>query len=1033
MQKFIKLSILLILIAFLAACSSGSNASNSSSTVADAGTNKSVLSWTRVTLDGSKSIGANGNLIQYQWSFVSKPNNSTAILANDKTVNPSFVPDLVGDYILKLVVTDNSSSTKESQVTISVAKGNAPPNANAGTAQSVSVGRVVSLDGSASTDAESDTLSYQWTITPPTGSTATLSAATSAKPTFTADVAGSYVLSLLVNDGKHTSDMLTSASVTVTATANSTPVANAGTNSSTAINQLVTLDGTASSDADISDTITYSWSTTSVPTGSSVTVLTNPTTAKPSFTPDVPGAYVFNLVVSDGKSSSAPVSVTITAAGVPKVSTRFVVTDATTGVTVSVPDNAYDGSVSQPVITTSKLTALPPGATLPSNADLGEMYALNKNYAYGFLQPVDVTVPFDPTKTVVPVVYYYDSVNNKYVAAQIKAIDMTAKTLTFTTVHFSHYVIMSARGITPSSPSIAAIDTTFDPKNDGFFHPNFGSFVTPGGCSLGMSDLAIWYFVNKKATDNQNLLPSKTGLYNKWREGDINSYQDDVTARTVISAVQKAASQVWTNSWKQPNYTISDQYTGLLLIGAMNVTKVPQVLLMKAVDATTTADTSALATVVYKYTPDTTTPNKGKFSLYDPDFPGEEVTIDWSLTGGFSGFSKAGAYSATFTKYAFDGLNSIGDSPQYNALLTAADGSLATITLTAPTPIVNDSYNQTITGTTIPSVQLTGSATGSPSMIGYVLNGGALQYTTVSNGTFSFTLAGADLKSKNTLMIAAVGNPLDPWSFTGFKQLTIIFTGTSVNVFQNFGFEDSILTSPGWLTETHLLSGMVRDVTGSPDPTAANYNKNWGHVSRFQDVAQTTTKGQVVTNQITSYAGFTQYASVTAGVDPVIDYYQKMTGSPSLGQAASMPVVYNGSNALRINNWDNSYHVSVATQKALIPSTASGTIRFAWAAILEDPAHRIADQPFVEVTVLDTDTNTYLYRKHFFSGDPSYSGWIHMDAAYTPTRVLWNIIPWQQVTVDISSAVGHNVEIRVIAADCNLGGHGGYAYLDDSL
>jgi hypothetical protein len=83
------------------------------------------------------------------------------------------------------------------------ATGNTAPVANAGVAQNVVAGSVVTLDGSASSDANGDTLTYAWILTSkPAGSSAVLTAATSAKPTFKADVAGTYFGTLTVNDGK---------------------------------------------------------------------------------------------------------------------------------------------------------------------------------------------------------------------------------------------------------------------------------------------------------------------------------------------------------------------------------------------------------------------------------------------------------------------------------------------------------------------------------------------------------------------------------------------------------------------------------------------------------------------------------------------------------------------------------------------------------------------------------------------------------------------------------------------------------------
>jgi hypothetical protein len=84
--------------------------------------------------------------------------------------------------------------------------GNQPPVANAGTDQTeVAVGNPVQLDGSASSDPEGTQLTFNWTVTQaPEGSTAALVNPTTANPTFTPDVAGSYTIQLEVSDGEAT-------------------------------------------------------------------------------------------------------------------------------------------------------------------------------------------------------------------------------------------------------------------------------------------------------------------------------------------------------------------------------------------------------------------------------------------------------------------------------------------------------------------------------------------------------------------------------------------------------------------------------------------------------------------------------------------------------------------------------------------------------------------------------------------------------------------------------------------------------------
>lgn len=104
-------------------------------------------------------------------------------------------------------------SIAEVQKTINTFLGLVPANtdpvANAGTDQSVIAGAVVTLDGSLS---RGNSLTYSWSFTSrPPGSNATLSSAAAVKPTFTIDVAGTYVLNLVVDDGK-----VTSAAATVT-------------------------------------------------------------------------------------------------------------------------------------------------------------------------------------------------------------------------------------------------------------------------------------------------------------------------------------------------------------------------------------------------------------------------------------------------------------------------------------------------------------------------------------------------------------------------------------------------------------------------------------------------------------------------------------------------------------------------------------------------------------------------------------------------------------------------------------------------
>ena len=73
-------------------------------------------------------------------------------------------------------------------------------------AQTVNVQDVVTLNGQASYDANGDTLSFQWSMTTaPSGSTSTLASTDQSSTSFTPDVAGLYVVQLVVDDGSQSS------------------------------------------------------------------------------------------------------------------------------------------------------------------------------------------------------------------------------------------------------------------------------------------------------------------------------------------------------------------------------------------------------------------------------------------------------------------------------------------------------------------------------------------------------------------------------------------------------------------------------------------------------------------------------------------------------------------------------------------------------------------------------------------------------------------------------------------------------------
>ena len=185
--------------------------------------------------------------------------------------------------------------------------GNRAPVVNPGPTQTVAAHAVVTLDGSASADPDGTALNFAWQQT--AGTAATLRNPATAKPTFTAPnvkVATKLTFQLVVDDGA-----LKSAPATVDINitpSNHAPVAVVGAAQTVAPGATATLDGSGSTDAD-NDPLGYTWSQTA---GANVTFQTS--SAKPSVLLTAAGTYTFQLIVSDGVESSAPATLTVTAA-----------------------------------------------------------------------------------------------------------------------------------------------------------------------------------------------------------------------------------------------------------------------------------------------------------------------------------------------------------------------------------------------------------------------------------------------------------------------------------------------------------------------------------------------------------------------------------------------------------------------------------------------------------------------------------------------------------------------------------------------
>ena len=275
--------------------------------VAVASTPAEVFRGETIDLDGSGSFDPDNapDPLNFNWTLGAVPAGSSItqanITGNDQAL-ASLVPDVSGEYRLELEVSDGLLADI-AEVLVIVR--NHPPIAQAGLDQNAVPGDVVLLDGSGSTDTDGDSLSYQWEfLDTPAGSLAALQADDTVNPTFTPDLAGTYLIGLIVSDGEDDSRQDTVNIVVMDE--NVAPNAIAEFSGTLKAGESIALDGLQSNDPDNGpQALTFSWVFQSVPPSSGISDTSIADTPLAEFTPDVVGDYRVLLSVSDGELSDS--------------------------------------------------------------------------------------------------------------------------------------------------------------------------------------------------------------------------------------------------------------------------------------------------------------------------------------------------------------------------------------------------------------------------------------------------------------------------------------------------------------------------------------------------------------------------------------------------------------------------------------------------------------------------------------------------------------------------------------------------------
>ncbi|MEQ1698414.1 MAG: FG-GAP-like repeat-containing protein [Hyphomicrobiaceae bacterium] len=220
---------------------------------ASAGPDRRGQAGSVVWLDPFGSTSSGTPLLNASWALISVPAGSAATLGVEVLGRTPFTPDLTGDYVAQVKIT-GGTATAYNTVVISVGSAaSAPPVARAGNYAQAILGTRIDLDGTASTDVDGDLVSFNWSIlSKPAGSTASLSSASSPRPSIVTDVAGLYAVQLRVTDQTG----VTGYSTALISTAQLPPVANAGPDQLADGNRQADLSAAAS----FGDITRYRWS-----------------------------------------------------------------------------------------------------------------------------------------------------------------------------------------------------------------------------------------------------------------------------------------------------------------------------------------------------------------------------------------------------------------------------------------------------------------------------------------------------------------------------------------------------------------------------------------------------------------------------------------------------------------------------------------------------------------------------------------------------------------------------------------------------
>lgn len=349
---------------------------------------------------------------------------------------------------------------------------------------------------------------------------------------------------------------------------------------------------------------------------------------------------------------------------------------ASDGMRISVPAGAHDRDV--PYRVERKLVGQStfPDWILP----VSPLYLVDNGGATA-LKPITIEVPAAVPPGGFAMGLFYDEATGRIEAMPL--IDVTERSVTVATAHFSSFVVVTLPGWGPGNPAVTNVDTGFRPGVDDWQFTNYGSYMAPDGHCGGQSISAMWYYIEKRLNGAAALY----GTYdNNGAAATPTFWQDDSEGYRLASVVQQDLAIGWGDSVLQGylQYLSRNDLQYTAFMAAMAITGHPQF-----VGIWNSQTGAGHHMIVHGGDPT-------GLLVADPNYPAQLRKIPWDPATGrlgpYDSAANAAAPGIVFDQIGFLGLDALVNWPavatHWAALeaQTAGDGVFPAYTLLTPDP-----------------------------------------------------------------------------------------------------------------------------------------------------------------------------------------------------------------------------------------------------------------------------------------------------------------------------------------------------------